>query len=195
VEENSSLIFRRHLAEARAGDEQARNFVILEAWERVRRRSGSYAKNRPERVEVAIDLVGNVVGRVSSKLGTFRQDSRKAFRAWVARIYMRELATILRKQKRVIRPIDSDFPPDSPDSTAGPSTRFTRESERRQVRKFVAELSPKLREVVQLRYIDDLSFVEIAKTLGCTAEAAMRRHERALRLLAKRVGGEGKSEA
>jgi RNA polymerase sigma-70 factor (ECF subfamily) len=56
------------------------------------------------------------------------------------------------------------------------------------VRTAIAELSPKLRLPVVLKYVDGLSYDEIAQTLGCSIGTVSSRLNRAHKALAQKLG-------
>ena len=64
--------------------------------------------------------------------------------------------------------------------------------ERRQVadsvRQAIAELSPKLRLPILLKYVEGLSYDEIAETLGCSIGTVSSRLNRGHKALAQKLG-------
>ncbi len=65
-----------------------------------------------------------------------------------------------------------------------------REEERRAVWDALAELPESDREVLMLRYIEQLPFAEIATILGITENTARVRHYRALQKVGPLLGGD-----
>ena len=55
------------------------------------------------------------------------------------------------------------------------------------VKSAVAELKPKLRIAILLKYFDDLSYQEIARVLGCSMGTVASRLNRGHRLLARKL--------
>ena len=55
------------------------------------------------------------------------------------------------------------------------------------VKSAVAELKPKLRIAILLKYFDDLSYQEIASVLGCSLGTVASRLNRGHRLLARKL--------
>jgi len=54
----------------------------------------------------------------------------------------------------------------------------------------VDQLSSKLKEVIVLKYIEDMSFEEISSTLSVNPATVRKRHERALSILREKVNNE-----
>jgi RNA polymerase sigma-70 factor (ECF subfamily) len=71
-----------------------------------------------------------------------------------------------------------------------PSEQVLREEQRRRVREALARLGERDREVLVLRYLEQLSLREVAEALGINEGAAKARHARALLRLQALLGGE-----
>jgi RNA polymerase sigma-70 factor (ECF subfamily) len=70
-------------------------------------------------------------------------------------------------------------------SGTSPSVRMIREELRAKVRQLLSQLSPSDREVLVLRYLEQLSTVETAAVLGLTADGVKSRQRRALERFSK----------
>jgi RNA polymerase sigma-70 factor (ECF subfamily) len=75
-------------------------------------------------------------------------------------------------------------------SGTSPSENYRREELRQRVRKALDALGESDREVLILRYLEDLPFAEVAVELGITENAAKVRHFRALVRIRKLLDGE-----
>lgn len=71
---------------------------------------------------------------------------------------------------------------------SSPSRHLVREEERREIWRALSELSEQDREILVMRYIDGLSFAEIAAILALSEGSARVRHFRALQRLGPRLG-------
>jgi RNA polymerase sigma-70 factor (ECF subfamily) len=69
--------------------------------------------------------------------------------------------------------------------TADPETSSARQEIGDAVRDVVRRLSPKLRTVIMLKYVAELSYAEIAQTLGCSIGTVGSRLNRAHEILAR----------
>jgi RNA polymerase sigma-70 factor, ECF subfamily len=68
-----------------------------------------------------------------------------------------------------------------------PSERLRRKELAIQIREIVDELNESDREIVLLRFVEELSNAEVAELLGIEPEAARKRHGRALRRLFEKM--------
>jgi RNA polymerase sigma-70 factor (ECF subfamily) len=73
-------------------------------------------------------------------------------------------------------------------SGTSPSGRVIREEDREAVWRALDELSPQDREILMMRYLDQLAFAEIAVVLGISDGAARLRHYRALQRIGPLLG-------
>lgn len=116
---------------------------------------------------VAEDLTAQTFFNALSSAGSFR--GRGSYRAWIFRIARNAVATW-----RTIRskgPVAVDELPDPADPAPSPATAVVRGEERVFVRKLVSMLPPAQREVLSLRYLEDLSTEEVARITGRTRGA------------------------
>lgn len=94
-----------------------------------------------------------------------RYEPRGAFRSFLARIAVNQCRMAGRTRGRARRRDDAAEPPPSSSSSLPDDVVLARER-KRQLDRALATLSPKLRDVVVLRYAADLSHAEIASALG-----------------------------
>jgi len=119
-------------------------------------------------------------------IGRFR-DEGATFRAWLFRIAHNTAANALRsRRRRAAQPLEDA--PDPMAADADPAGVVARVEEQRRVRRALAELPEERRQVVLLRFVDDLSAREIGAVLGRSEGAARVLLHRALRELAQRLG-------
>jgi RNA polymerase sigma factor (sigma-70 family) len=129
--------------------------------------------------EDAADVAQDVALDVLNGLGRLR--TPESFDAWVRRIAVRRSTRAARK-RRLMRGIE--YPLDeaeAPDDAGATESVLMQAS----LRAALADLSPRQRAAVALRYIHGLSDAEIASVLGCRAGTASSLLTRARDLLRK----------
>jgi RNA polymerase sigma factor (sigma-70 family) len=142
----------------------------------------------------ASDLVGEVLTEMVRHQATFEQIPPRARPSWLRRVLLNRLTDYVRRAMarshgggRSIVTLDA-----GPSGTYGdalldpqetPSRIVSRGEEEEIVRAAIAALSDLDREVILARDYDGLDFAAIGERLGLTAEAARKRHERAVRRL------------
>jgi RNA polymerase sigma-70 factor (ECF subfamily) len=114
------------------------------------------------------------------------RDQGSTFRAWLFRIAHNQLANALRSRQRQ-RTSSLDMV-DEPMVAPDPSRGLTTVEEARRVRAALARLSEDRRQVIVLRFVDELSTAEIAAVLGRSRGAVRVLQHRALRELATALG-------
>lgn len=133
---------------------------------------------------MAHDVTQQVFLKLFTTIDQFRQDSE--FATWLYRVVANACMDELRKRKR--------FVPFSPEVEVKDSGARSQEQvyHRRQlaesVRGAIAELSPKLRMPILLKYVEGLSYDEIAEALGCSIGTVSSRLNRGHKLLATKLG-------
>jgi RNA polymerase sigma-70 factor, ECF subfamily len=180
-EEHSSLDERAVVIAAQKGDREA--FKLLYDCYRDRVYNFIFYSMGDElRTE---DVLQVVFVKVFRGLPGFRFEASLA--TWIYRIALNECLN--QQRRRVLRQVPFESLLGSDDEPcATPSDLQHAEAERRQiVHRAVMELSPKLRSVVALRYLDELSYEEIAGVLECSAGTVASRLNRALGQLEKRL--------
>lgn len=136
----------------------------------------------------APDVVQDAYVRAFRAIESFRGDA--AFSTWMYRITANVSSTQLqRRRNRRTEPLDvvgefADVRAEQPDAAAVSSDLRARADSA------IAALPPRLRAVVVLRDVYDLSHVEIAEELGLSVSAAKVRLHRARRQLRASLGGE-----
>lgn len=146
------------------------------AFERLYRRhaAGIFTYLRMQAREEAEDLLQETFSRASRALPRYRPDGR--FPAWLFSIARNLVRDGRRRPHREV-PLD-----DEPELAAEGSLE-ERQTSRVAVREALRALPVEQREVVLLRAYGDLSFVEIARLLGCPPATAVTRMHRALERL------------
>jgi RNA polymerase sigma-70 factor (ECF subfamily) len=125
--------------------------------------------------------------RAYNKLATY-QPERK-FVNWLLSIASHYCIDLMRRRSRAPElSLDGPLPPQWLTSDAErPDQRVDRKQQQEQIRRLLDTLEPTYRAAVVLRYWYDLSYEEIAETMGTTESAIKSRLHRARRMLAERL--------
>jgi len=131
--------------------------------------------------EDAADVAQDVALDVLKGIGRLR--SAESFDAWVRQIAVRRSIRAARR-RRLLRGVE--FPLDEAEAAGGRETPATEVVLlQASLRAALADLSPRQRAAIALRYIHGLSDAEIATVLGCRAGTASSLLTRARELLRK----------
>jgi RNA polymerase sigma-70 factor (ECF subfamily) len=134
----------------------------------------------------AEDVLQTVFLNVHRALPKFRFESSLA--TWIYRIALNECAARRPRPSRTYTPIEALLGSgDEIDPGLGPFDRLAQSERQEILQRAVLELSPKLRTVVVLKYVDGLSYDEIATVLGCSHGTVASRLHRALAELERRL--------
>jgi RNA polymerase sigma-70 factor (ECF subfamily) len=166
---------------AQRGDREAFNAIMDLYRERVVRMAFHMVGNP----EDAQDLCQETFVKVYRSLGSF--DRKRAFSPWLYRIAHNVVLDFLRRKK--VRPAlmepDPDHPlEEDPDPQAEtPQEALLSKEMRREVMQAIQSLPENYRSVVVFRFLDELSYAEIADALDLTESNVMMRMSRARRML------------
>ncbi len=142
----------------------------------------------------AEDLFQETFQRVHEKARTYRGGS---FKSWLFTIATRVTIDTARRRKRAPilsphRDTDCDDDPSpletvvDPDA-ADPVDEVVKEEQKEQVRRAIASLPVGQRAALVLAYYQQLSYHEVAETLGCSVGSVKTQMSRALAKLARRL--------
>lgn len=162
-----------------AGDEAA----FTELVERYQPRLRYFLRKMLRDATAAEDALQEVWLDVSRSVA--RLTDAGAFRAWVYRIARDRAARELRRHRPPHRPLDEADPPDG----RADDGRFTADDAAR-VHAALDELAEDHREVLVLRYVEDMAYDEIARVAGCqvgTVRSRLHYAKRALRGVLERT--------
>ena len=129
------------------------------------------------------DATQQVFLKLMTRIGQFRGDAE--FATWLYRLVVNTCHDEHRKQRRFVALADSFL-----QTSAGgesPRASYARKELAGRVQIAVAELKPKLRWPILLKYVEGLSYEEIAKVLNCSKGTVASRLNRAHKALAKRL--------
>lgn len=144
---------------------------FLGLYDRYFHRVWAYAIRRARNRAEAEDLTSEVFRRALENLGSYEWRG-VPFLAWLLRIAANTLANRREKLGRES--------PDAPPDIAGPDPELER---RAMIFELVARLPEAQRRVIELRYIEQRSLLEVAKKLGRTEGAVKQLQRRALEYL------------
>jgi RNA polymerase sigma-70 factor (ECF subfamily) len=188
------------LASARDGDDAARQHLLARHRERLRRMVALHLDRRlAARVDPS-DVVQEALADAAGKLSDYLRRRPLPFYPWLRRLAWERLVKLHQRHlvagKRSARRESSAPLDESAEVLArvlfardpGPISRLLREEPRHRVRAALALLPERDREVLVLRYLEQLSTREIATVLGLTEGAVKVRHLRALERLQRLLG-------
>jgi RNA polymerase sigma-70 factor (ECF subfamily) len=133
--------------------------------------------------DIARDVTQDVFVKLLQSIAGFRGDS--SFRTWLFRLVANACRDAHRRSRRLVR-----LPQAALGEAAGSRSPDTEVREREvasQVRSAVALLAPKIRMPIVLRYVEGLSYAEIADALRCSPGTVASRLNRGHRILAERL--------
>jgi RNA polymerase sigma-70 factor (ECF subfamily) len=150
------------------------------------------------------DVVQETLAEAARRLSDYLRTLPLPFYPWLRRLAWEHLLRLhqrhLARKRSVLREEpQNDSPSDeSVQELAGrlaapsgtPSNRLIREELHARLRRALTELAVADREVLLLRYVEQLPVVEIAAVLGITEAAVKMRHRRALDRLSRLLAGD-----
>lgn len=189
----------------RTGGAVEKRAAFDELYQRYHAKVFSTARHLTGDSNAAADVTQETFLQVFEKFDTF--ESRSSFSSWLYRIAINFAGEHRRKHRKA--PISLSTPPRSDGTSAVEIAESLEErlgktqveaGERSEdVQEALLQLSPKLRTVVVLRYIEDLSYEEVAFVLNCsvgTVKSRLNRaHEALERLLTPASGRQDGSRA
>ncbi|HMH42325.1 MAG TPA: sigma-70 family RNA polymerase sigma factor [Pyrinomonadaceae bacterium] len=131
----------------------------------------------------ARDATQQVFLKLMTRIGQFRGDAE--FATWLYRLVVNTCHDEHRKQRRFVALADSFL-----QTSAGgesPRATYARKELAGRVQTAVAELKPKLRWPILLKYVEGLSYEEIGEVLNCSKGTVASRLNRAHKALSRRL--------
>jgi RNA polymerase sigma-70 factor (ECF subfamily) len=170
----------RTIAACQQGDREALRVLFEEYKDRVYS-IALYSLSGDEMA--AGDATQQVFLKLMTRIGQFRGDAE--FATWLYRLVVNTCHDEHRKQRRFVPLADSFLPT----SAGGESPRasYARKELAGRVQTAVAELKPKLRWPILLKYVEGLSYEEIAQVLNCSKGTVASRLNRAHKALGRRL--------
>lgn len=166
----------RLLAQARSGDTRAFDALITRHREKIYMHTYQIVRNE----EDALDLTQETFIRAWKSLSRF--DGKASLVSWLYRIATNAAIDLCRKrQSRPQTTIDSSSlkvdaaSRTTPSQPAAPGSGLDQAEIRRRVEQAFTQLTPEHRAVISLKEIEDLSYEEIARRVGCSLGTVMSR--------------------
>ena len=180
-EEHPGLDERAMVIAAQEGDRDA--FRLL--YERYRDRVYNFIFYSIGDQLRAEDVLQIVFVKIYRGLPGFRFEASLA--TWIYRIALNECLNQQRKRGVQQVPFEALLGSDEEPSAATADLQHAEAERREIVHRALMELSPKLRSVVALRYLEELSYEEIASVMECSAGTVASRLNRALSQLEQQL--------
>lgn len=172
-----------------AGDNAAFEFLILKYQKKLYATIINISKNP----DVAQDVVQDAFLKAFQKLDTLRDKNQ--FYSWLKRIAINMTFLFFEKNKRMVNVSgNSDDGPDFFETISGdsnPEHELINDELRRYVRKYVDALPDKLRVVIILREVEDLSYEEISEMLDIPVGTVRSRLFNARQFIKQRLINQG----
>lgn len=138
--------------------------------------------------ETALDLVAETFAQAFKGRTSFKGDTEEEARAWLLTIARRQIARFLRKgqlDRRLVERVGFSVPNLAPDEIAEVERRAGLPQLRTTVGAELAKLNADQREALRLRVVEELSYAQVARSLGITEATARARVSRGLRVLGR----------
>lgn len=143
---------------------------------RVQGRVYNFAVRASGSQTAAEDITQRVLVKMVREVGSFRLEA--SFTSWLYRIVVNEWIDERRRLKRLVYwPVEGLARWRT--NRAGPEEEYGRSEREQAVLAAVGKLDANLRGVVLLRYLEDLSYEEVAAALGCSMGTVASRLSRA----------------
>lgn len=133
---------------------------------------------------MAKDISQQVFLKLFTSIGQFRFDSE--FSTWLYRVVANACVDEQRKRRRFVPLAEGKEMPEMSVKSSQEES-FIRRQLAVSVRSAIAELSPKLRLPILLKYVEGLSYEEIASALGCSVGTVSSRLNRGHKALAQKL--------
>jgi RNA polymerase sigma-70 factor, ECF subfamily len=133
---------------------------------------------------MARDVTQQVFLKLFTSISQFRKDSE--FTTWLYRIVANACMDEHRKRKRFVQ-FSPEIEVEDMSAKGSQEEAYHRREVADSVRGAIAGLTPKLRLPILLKYIEGLSYDEIAETLGCSIGTVSSRLNRGHKMLARKL--------
>jgi RNA polymerase sigma-70 factor (ECF subfamily) len=166
------------ITRAKAGDQAA----VTQIYERHAAGIYRYIYCRVREAELAEDIRADVFVRMLEGIHRY-EDRGWPISAWLYRIaHDRTIDSIRRQRKRPQVPIDA-----YECSCEGPEDKVSAQMDQEELRRTLNDLTKEQREVIQMRFMADMSIHEVAQKLGRTEGSVKALQYRGLQALARRL--------
>lgn len=134
---------------------------------------------------VAEDVTQQIFLKLFTAIRQFRGDSE--FTTWLYRLVVNACLDERRRRRRLLPWAATAEPMNNPSDRKPQERQYARLEISEAVRKAIGELKPKFRLPILLKYIEGLSYEEIAEVMGCSKGTVASRLNRGHSQLAKRL--------
>lgn len=131
------------------------------------------------------DVSQQIFLKLMTSIGQFRGDS--AFTTWLYRLVVNACTDEQRKRRRFLA-FGASNPVAQTEERRPQEKRYAKLEIADSVQAAIRELKPKLRVPILLKYVEDLSYEEIAGVLGCSKGTVASRLNRGHQALASKLG-------
>jgi RNA polymerase sigma-70 factor, ECF subfamily len=132
----------------------------------------------------ASDVSQQVFLKLMTNIGQFRGDS--AFTTWLYRLVVNACTDEQRKRRRFL-PFGESTPMSRIEDRRPQEKSYAKLEIAGSVQDAIKQLRPKLRMAILLKYVEDLSYEEIASVLGCSKGTVASRLNRGHQALARKL--------
>jgi RNA polymerase sigma-70 factor (ECF subfamily) len=136
----------------------------------------------------ARDVTQQVFLKLMTRIGQFRRDAE--FTTWLYRLVVNACMDEQRKRRRFL-PFGEGFEmskkPEADSRAQGLEQGYARIELADSVKAAISELKPKLRLPILLKYVEGLSYEEMARVLNCSKGTIASRMNRGHKILARRL--------
>ena len=132
----------------------------------------------------AADVSQQIFLKLMTSIGQFRGDS--AFTTWLYRLVVNACTDEQRRRRRFLA-FGNSNPVTKMEQRRPQEKRYAKLEIAGSVQAAISELKPKLRMAILLKYVEDLSYEEIAKVLGCSKGTVASRLNRGHQALARKL--------
>jgi RNA polymerase sigma-70 factor, ECF subfamily len=133
---------------------------------------------------VADDVTQQIFLKLFTAIRQFRGDSE--FTTWLYRLVVNACLDERRRRRRLL-PLPETFAMSNPSERKPQEKQYARREVSEAVQAAIGELKPKFRLPILLKYIEGLSYDEIASVMGCSKGTVASRLNRGHSQLAKRL--------
>ncbi len=139
--------------------------------------------------EDAEDILQDVFIKAYKNINSY--DSKYSFSSWIYRIAHNESVSFLRKKKKIIECNQDDEIFDRISSDEDIEDDFLKDLKKKEVRELLTKLNPKYREVLVLRYFEDMEYNQISDILHTSmgnVSSLISRGKKEFKMLVERYG-------
>lgn len=189
--EITSEIIQKNIEKAKNGDQVAFTFLLDFFWNEV----FGYMLKRTENEADTDDIVIETFAKAFDKISSY--NSEFGFNTWLIAIAKNVHIDMLRKKKTSLFLDMNNNDNDNQayqiiDETPSAEDDIITEQNLSQLLSYIKELKPAYQEVIQLRYFQEMSYVDIAETLQEPLTNIKVKLLRAKKLLAEIISGKNK---